>query len=420
MVYYDSTFQLPTQNMWAYSMFPIGMSSSIMSPQDSLSNLNDKALFQFNFDANTMLNQTAMTNQLVDKWAQQFNARLAEWYKNMMLNLSSNTKIGSTTGAGCSCGCGGAGQAGGAAGAGGVGDKNEMPDSLVWQFLKARLGGLQTYGEKFREKVTLKDGTQETYVNRISELCKDYVTAESPELSDAEFATCKAAAEKIKKTGALEKADYLALKAIADAHLGKAEGDDDDGDNDAGNDGKQKGKIARSEYYTEGHYDTAGTNETIAQQYLDAFNGMFTSGDNWKAAGKSVEANNVIEILESFEDNNDYGEDWISAVLDDVSDWKGSNSWFMDDDKAWPIVKPVYNSLTKRANDLQALQNCDSTTKKSLAEATKNLKKVIDTLNNKTANQDLTDDEKTNLINSFNNLVQTIKEAETKLYVERS
>lgn len=414
---------LPTMDMWQYSMLPLCTAPSVAYPQDSLSSLNDQKLFKFNCYAENMLKQTTLTNQLVDSWAQQFNARLTQWYQDMMNNLAFNTKVTGLPGfpgasVGCGCTCGGTGRAGGSGSAEGVRDKKEeMDDLLVWKYM-ARLGSVDTYGDKFKEKVTLKDGTKSTYVDRLTQLCKDYVTDNKLGLSASEFEACKDAAEKMKESGKIDKSDYTALKAIVENHLGKAEsGEDDDEDGGEGND---DGKISRSSYYTEGHYDVSGTNDAIAQQYLDAFNGSFTGGDKWKAAGKSIAANNVIEVLESFENNNDYGEDWISAVLDDVSDWKGSNTWFMDDDKAWPIVKPVSEALCKRATDIQALSNCDDETKKELANAVKQFEAQIKLLNNKSPNDDMSDDEKLNLANALNNLVSVIKKSEEKLYVERS
>ena len=415
---------LPTMDMWQYSMLPLGTVPSVAYPQDSLSSLNDQNLFKFNCYAGNVLNQTAMTNQFVDNWAQQFNARLTQWYQNMMSNLSFNTNISgwpgfpgmpSITGG---CNCGHAGRSGRAGGAEGVDKKkDEMDDLTVWKYM-ARLGSVDTYGEKFKEKVKLKDGTETTYVDRLTQLCKDYVADNELGLTESEFAACKEAAVKMKKSGKIDKSDYQALKAIVDAHLSNKKKDGDGADDSEG--------VVRDGEYANWHYTQDATIADIAELYGGAVRGAGTDKDELQQATESVNKYNVIEVLDKFDRLNAYhtGEDWITAIMDEGNDWNGKQggAWYcfgMDDDTMRPFVNVLAEAMYARVKDIRRLPNCDQETKDNLSEYEKELKTYIQSLDDSvTGNDNLSDGQKREIIKKFNALRKAIKETEENLYVE--
>lgn len=428
--YLNGFYQIP-ENVWSYSMFPMATPTAIMSPQDSLSNLNDHKLFHFNYDANNMLQQSAYMNEYVDNWAKQWNARLTDWYKNMMLNLSSNTQIGGATGIGSlpgiggAAGAGGAGGAGAAGGAGGVGDNPETMDDLaVWKYM-ARLGSVDTFGEKFLEKVDLEDGTKSTYVQQLVKLTKDYVTSDSPILTETEFATCKAAAEKMKKTGKIEKADYLALKAIVDAHKGSVEGSGE-GDGAGDGDGENADTKIRPNNYLSGR---ASAHNIADNFYRELYCGDATEADLIKIT-PSVNMYNVLDIANDFKENYGAlkGENIIDAIFDDTTRWGagsgiwGEGDWLCDDAK--PSVERFSFQLIKRTNDIIKINpNMDAATKSELQSLRNKLDAAVKSPKYNTAwhdwsGLDITKEAKKEISKAFQALADKLQEVENNIYGE--
>jgi len=408
------SYMLPNKE-WQYSLFPACTTPAIMYPQDALSNSNDAALLRFGKFADGMMESTNYLKELNDAWAINLNAKMTQWAQLMtMMNMNNAFKFPGFD-------IGGTGNKGKSGSADDVDNDNKaeekkrtIEDIDVWKWM-GRLAYIDTYGDELNKKVTLKDGTNPSYVTRLVQLCKDYVQDNKLGLDEDEFETCRDVAEKIKATGKIERSDYLALKEIVDNHLSNEpvkEDDDDDDDDDDDTEG-----VSRSQMYSEGHFDAAGTNYSVAQLYLSAFNDGSTEGDDWKQANSALNAYNVVEVLDLFEENNDYGEDWITAVMDDVSDWHGSNGACWDDDKAKPIVMPVFKALKKRAKDLMKLCKKDNKLKRELENKLKSLSSIIDSFNGLTKNKDLSEGQKTRFANAFNDLVTVIRETEEEIYI---
>lgn len=423
---------LPTSDMWQYSMLPFSIAPSVAYPQDSLSSLNDQKLFKFNCYADNMLKQTTLTNQFVDSWAQQFNARLTQWYQNMMNNLAFNTKVTGLPGVGCSCNCGNAGQTGSVTGTGSsngvIPEKKELDNNLVWQIMQ-RLGNIDTYGEKFRESVTLKDKTKSTYVDRLVQLCKDYVTDNELGLTDSEFATCKEAAKKILESGKIDQSDYKALKAIVENHLGKkekAEGEDDG--NDDGN--KEDKQVVRPDKYLQAYADAEAGNPNNYKALSEEFYQMLYNSDatehDMTRVTKHIKKWNVLNVAKDFKDN--YGaledENIIDAIFADTSRW-GSEDWYIDskNDDAKPSVTKFSEALIARAKDIiERNPSMDKDTKKELESMYKKLDAHI---KEKDVNEysfwksvDIKSEFKQNVSESFQALADKLQEVENDIYGE--
>ena len=437
---------LPTMDMWQYSMLPLGTLPSLAYPQDSLSSLNDQNLFKFNCYAGNVLNQTAMTNQFVDNWAQQFNARLTQWYQNMMSNLSFNTNITgwpgfpgmpSITGG---CNCGHAGRSGRAGGAEGVDKKKDKMDDLtVWKYM-ARLGSVDTYGDKVKEKVTLKDGTKSTYVDRLTQLCKDYVTDNKLGLSASEFEACKDAAEKMKESGKIDKSDYTALKAIVENHLGKkekAEGEDD-GD-------KEDKQVVRPDKYLQEYADAeAGSPNNYKALSEELYQKLYNSDateDDMALVTKHIDKYNVLNVAKDFKDN--YGdleeENLVDAIFADCTRWgkyssiDGLKNFTTDDAK--PAITKISKALVDRANDIiKRNPDMDKDTKAELQSLAKSLTQSVNSVERSTVGRivnvplggivfsalsdEIKNESKQNVSESFQALADKLQEVENDIYGE--
>ena len=204
---------LPSQQMWAYDMYPSWTPASIAYPSDSLSIQNDKKLYQFDVQSDALVRQAAMLEANLVPMAQQWQAQVAQWYKNTMQSLNSNMSWNFnnvSTNPGLDFRNNGFGLSNGVGNnpwmpgmnIGNVNNNNnnnskEMDDKDVWKYM-SRTGSIDTYGEKLLEKVKLKDGTEKSYVERLVALAKDFVTAEDTELSDSEFAQLKEIATKMR------------------------------------------------------------------------------------------------------------------------------------------------------------------------------------------------------------------------------
>lgn len=436
---------LPSQQMWAYDMYPSWTPASIAYPSDSLSIQNDKKLYQFDVQSDALVRQAAMLEANLAPMAQQWQAQVAQWYNNTMQSLNSNMSWNFnnvSTNPGLDFRNNGFGLSNGVGNnpwmpgmnTGNVNNNNnnnskEMDDKDVWKYM-SRTGTIDTYGEKLLEKVKLKDGTEKSYVERLVELAKDFVTAEDTELSDSEFAQLKEIATKLRDNKPITKEDFLTLKEIVKNHRGEIDGKKDNtdkvDDDDVEENENETTKTNRSGLYNAGHYDANGVNVSTANDYYEALDSAGTDKDLLKQAGNQTTKYNVIEVLDQFEIKNDYQENLLEAILDDCDNWNGSNEknwhWF-EDDSARAFVQPLCEKVIERCKDLRALSNCSKELKAELEKAEKDLKSSLDALNAKSNGKDHSDDDTSTLTSTlsrnFSTLVALIKSSEEALYNEQ-
>lgn len=408
-------FYPATMNGWQYSMFPFGTSQAIMYPQDSLSNENDKALFNFNYMADSMLEQTTKLKQYVEYWQKYQQAQLSNWWNNTMGNMSSNINFdfsnnmlnpfnpGITPGSGVT-----------------DHDKEDtMNDKDVWKYM-ARLRHVDTLGDKFLEEVETSDGVKSTYEKMLVKLCKDYVTEETPELSDSEFQQCKEIAIKLKSTGEIDKSDWQDLKAIVDAHLGSNSSEESDSENSV-----QDGKVSRTPEHLEAILAEGGfAPKAIANDFYEAIDGAGTDKSLLQSATNSTNKYNVIEVLTAFEKQSSVGGSFIDRLLDDCDNWNArqGGQWYcfgFDDDTSKPFVSHLADCMSLRAKGLIKLSNCTPELKKQLEDASTALNNYITHLDETNeVNDNLTDEQKKELASKFDTLKKVIKNAEEELYCE--
>lgn len=419
-----------TPNTWAYQMFPGGTPYSITNPQDSIGNLNDIQLTNFDLTVDSLeRNSVAMMNNF-EQMYKMYQAQIAQWSQNTYPNISANTNInmpGVTPGV----------TPGGYA--------SKIEDSQVAGNI-SKLGSHPIYGPELKKTVTLDNGTKVTYLKRLDDLIKDYLTSETPLLSADDFAKIKEIAGKIAKAGTITKEDFLTLKKIVDANKGqlgteKAAEDEkkaaEDEKKAAEDEKKAKEEAAKAPvdkpYEYQQTVETKAVVDAAVENYWHAMDGWGTTMSEMNAANDKVNQYNVIEIIEGFKkyDSTRNGETLIEAILDDFSAYGlnssdgihgwAKNTWYSDADDCKGYVDNLANSMYERVLDLSELKNANGDLK--LSEAT------LDNLDNKmkalqrwqetmtaAKDHDMTDEQKNNLKTAFNGLVDAIKAAEIEAY----
>ena len=413
-----------TPNTWAYQMFPGGTPYSITNPQDSIGNYNDLQLTNFDYTADFLeRNSVAMMNNM-EQLYKQYQAQIAQWSQNTYPNISGNTNVtlpGLTPGV----------TPGGYA--------SKIEDEHVAGYI-SRLANDPLYGPELKKEVTLDDGTKVTYLKRLDDLIKDYLTAETPLLSAQDFAKIKEIAGKIAKTGKITKEDFLTLKKIVDTHKGKlgaeqAAEDDAAAEEEEHAAAEEEAKAPVDKPY--GYQQTVETKALIdkaVENYWHAMDGWGTTMSEMNAANDIVNQYNVIEVIEGFKkyDSTRNGETLIDAILDDFSAYGlnssddgrhgwAKNTWYSDADDCKGYVDNLANSMYERVLDLIELKNANGDLK--LSEATRrNLDDKVKALKHwqKTMidakDHDMNDAQKNDLKTAFNDLVQAIKDAEIEAY----
>lgn len=419
-----------TPNTWAYQMFPNGTPYSITNPQDSIGNLNDVQLTNFDFTVDSLeRNSVAMMNNF-EQMYKMYQAQIAEWSKNTYPNLSSNTNITIP------------GMPGMTPGVTPGRYSSLIVDTQVADYI-SRLENDSLYGPELKKKVTLDDKKQVTYLKRLNDLIKDYLTAETPLLSADDFAKIKEIAGKIAKTGKITKADFLTLKKIVENNKGKL------GSEIAAENKKKAAEEAKKteeeQKKTEeqqreenakapvekpyGYQQTAKTIANVeyaAEQYHSAMYSAGTSIDTMNKGYNETTKYNVIEIIDKFQDISatQNGHSLIEYIMDDFDNYgTGRSHWWLTDDDAKPYVDKLATSMYERVGDLKELKNANGEQKLSAATINK-LNNAVAALKNDMAQKvkegkngaDMSDTAKQNLVNKFTALVNAIKAAEIEAY----
>lgn len=410
-----------TPNTWAYQMFPGGTPYSITNPQDSIGNLNDIQLTNFDFTVDSLeRNSVAMMNNF-EQMYKMYQAQIAQWSQNTYPNISSNTNINMPGMPGLTPG---------------VTPGAKIEDSQVATYI-SRLGNDPIYGPELKKTVTLDNGTKVTYLKRLDDLIKDFLTAETPLLSAEDFAKIKEIAGKFAKAGAITKEDFLTLKKIVDANKGKlgteqAAEDAKKAEEDAKKteeeqkqaDEKAKEEAAKAPvekpYGYQQTVETKAVVDNAAEQYHSAMHGGGTNINKMDNGYNDTTKYNVIEIIDKFQDISatKNGHSLIDYIIQDFDNYGGgrSNCWFSDDDMK-PYVDKLASSMYGRVLDLNELKNANGDLKLSQNTRT-NLENKVKALKRwqETAPKDLNDTQKKNLSKAFTELVNAIKAAETEAY----
>ena len=405
-----------TPNTWAYQMFPGGTPYSITNPQDSIGNYNDLQLTNFDYTADFLeRNSVAMMNNM-EQLYKQYQAQIAQWSQNTYPNISGNTNVtlpGLTPGV----------TPGGYA--------SKIDDDQVAGYI-SRLANDPLYGPELKKEVKLDDGTKVTYLKRLDDLINDYLKAKTPALSDDDFAKIKEIAGKIAKTGKITKEDFLTLKKIVDTHKGKLGAEQAAEDDAAAEEEEHAAAEEEAKAPVEKPYGYQQTNETIAaienaaSKYYDGMHRPGTSCDTMNEGRKQTTKYNVIEIIDKFQDlsSEDNNLSLIEYIMDDFSNYgTGRSHWWGTDDDAAPYVSKLADCLKARGEDLKALKNANGGTKlnnntcKKIDNSVKALDQHLEKLKNDCKDGvDMSVGNKNKLIELFNAVVETIKEAEIEAY----
>lgn len=413
-----------TPNMWAYQMFPGGTPYSITNPQDSIGNYNDIQLTNFDYTADFLeRNSVAMMNNM-EQLYKQYQAQIAQWAQNTYPNISGNTNVnipGLTPGV----------TPGGYA--------SKIDDDQVAGYI-SRLANDPLYGPELKKEVKLDDGTKVTYLKRLDDLIKDYLTQKPAALSNDDFAKIKEIAGKIAKTGKITKEDFFTLKKIVDTHKGKLGSEQAAEDEAAAEEEEHTSAEEAAKAPVDKPYEYQQTVETKAlidnavENYWHAMDGWGTTMSEMNAANDIVNQYNVIEVIEGFKkyDSTRNGETLIDAILDDFSAYGlnssddgvhgwAKNTWYSDADDCKGYVDNLANSMYERVLDLNELKNANGdlklseTTRKNLDDKVNALKLWQKTMTD-AKDHDMNDAQKNGLKTAFNNLVQAIKDAEIEAY----
>ena len=402
----DSTFvggnSMPT-SLWSYDF-------STMSPQDSLGTWNDSGLFNFDWATNNLVNQVAMFNA---KWMPILNkymSNMSAWYQNSMMNISSGTNTNINMGQFPPVN-----NANNNNGVNNNGNNNssyadKIEESDVSSFI-GKLGADPKWQSAFGDKIKLEDGTEVTMLQRLMDLINDYMTNDNPELSEEEFNKIREIAGKYAKTGKIDRDDFITLKKIIESHTGKIGKTESEEKSDK----KTESNAATrpNQNIIERSQSAYGYKKT-AHLYFEAMDGAGTNKEELASASRSTTKYNVVEIMQTYEEENALNGDGLTLpekIFDDCDNWGTGSSWYGDDD-AKPYIKAIKESLIARTNDFINAGYCNEETAKELKAAAKSL----DTAYNSVKDDDLSDTNKNDISQAINNLFSMLHNAEIGAY----
>ena len=210
---------------------------------------------------------------------------------------------------------------------------DKINESDVSSFI-GRLGADPKWQAAFSEKIKLEDGTEVTMLQRLMDLINDYMTNENPELSEEEFNKIREIAGKYAKTGKIDRDDFITLKKIIEAHKGTKE-------TTPGSE-EETNKVTRPEQNIIERAQSANGYKTTAHQYYTAMDGAGTNKDELASASKATTKYNVVEIMQTYAEENAMNGDALSLpekIFDDCNNWGTGRRWYGDDDAKPYITK---------------------------------------------------------------------------------
>lgn len=396
---------VPT-SLWSYDL-------SCMAPQDSLGTLNDIGLFNFDIGVNNLVNQTAALSANILPYLTAFQANISAQNQqimsllsrpatpNMFLNPWIYNPFDNNFGA--------------VNNSGKISYKDKIDESDVATYI-GKLGNDPKWKDALGAKIKLADGTETTILQRLVDLCHDYLTNEDPELSAEEFAQIQEIAGKYGKTGKISREDLLTLKSIIKAHSGKTEKADDA----ASRPDKYQAVLDNAEAGSPNNY------KQLSNYFKDIlYNGDATE-DSLNEGTKLMDKYNVLNVVQHFK--NEYGhleeENIIDAIFADTSRWGKASAWnFLDNlttDDAKPSVTRLSELLIERTNDIIAKNP------EMADEDKKALKAKCNALNNALNNTEvsiwawssngLTDKSKKAISTTFQDLADSLEKVENAIY----
>ena len=396
------------QQSWAYDMFGSSglISPSIMSPNDTLGAINDAKLFGNIFAVDALATSSAMLSNTAPIMMNQFWANLAKYWQQMMMNLQNtmSTDITQTL-------------------PGGQTPSNPVnpitnPTGRISEnrivTILDRIGKLddrlQTEGEF--------DGKKMTYLDRLKDLLDEYrKDPENARLSKENYEKIWDILSDCYKTGVLSSENWAALKKIAE-NPGESTTPAGSNSNNNGFTG-----VARPDRNVQAISGKENGIDQIASNYFEAMSGPGTTNDLMKNASKEVNKDNVLEVINEYNKINQYddGLTLIEKIFDDFNGWgKGVKTHiFTRRENARPYVLKLKDSLKERTENLINSGNCDEKTVKLLQEKLDKLETEITALDTKLGNKDeISNDDGTNIIDAFDELVKELNTVESSLYKE--
>ena len=389
---------VPTES-WSFDL-------SCMSPQDSIGTINDIGLFNFDVATNNLVNQTAALSSKIVPYLTAFQANISSQYQqimgllsrpatpNMFLNPWIYNPFDNNFGA--------------VNNSGKISYKDKIDESDVATYI-GKLGNDPKWKDALGAKIKLADGTETTILQRLVDLCHDYLTNEDPELSAEEFAQIQEIAGKYGKTGKISREDFLTLKKIVEAHTGKkADPNGADGD-----------KIARPDKYQAVLDNAEAGSPNNYKQLSNYFKDILYNGDatedSLNEGTKLMDKYNVLNVVQHFK--NEYGhleeENIIDAIFADTSRWGNVTglNWMTDDAK--PSVTRISELLIDRTNDIIEKNP-------QMSEEDKNaLKAKSAALSNALANTTSHSDSNKKAISAaFQDLADSLEKVENSIYGE--
>ena len=389
---------VPTE-LWSFDL-------SCMSPQDSIGTINDIGLFNFDVATNNLVNQTAALSSKIVPYLTAFQANISSQYQqimgllsrpatpNMFLNPWIYNPFDNNFGA--------------VNNSGKISYKDKIDESDVATYI-GKLGNDPKWKDALGAKIKLADGTETTILQRLVDLCHDYLTNEDPELSAEEFAQIQEIAGKYGKTGKISREDFLTLKKIVEAHTGKkADPNGADGD-----------KIARPDKYQAVLDNAEAGSPNNYKQLSNYFKDILYNGDatedSLNEGTKLMDKYNVLNVVQHFK--NEYGhleeENIIDAIFADTSRWGNVTglNWMTDDAK--PSVTRISELLIDRTNDIIEKNP-------QMSEEDKNaLKAKSAALSNALANTTSHSDSNKKAISAaFQDLADSLEKVENSIYGE--
>lgn len=390
---------VPT-SLWSYDL-------SCMAPQDSLGTLNDIGLFNFDVAVNNLVNQTSAMSANILPYLTAFQANISAqnqqimsllsrpatpnmfmnpWMNNPVNNMNNSTTINNSTN---------------------ISYKDKIDESDVATYI-GKLGNDPKWKAALSEKIKLQDGTETTILQRLVDLCHDYLTNENPELSADEFAQIQEIAGKYGKTGKISREDFLTLKSIVNAHTGERASDT-----------ARDSKPSRPDKYQAVLDNAEAGSPNNYKQISNYFKGILYDGDatedSLNEGTKLMDKYNVLNVVQHFK--NEYGhleeENIIDAIWADTSRWgkvTGLN-WMTDDAK--PSVTRLSELLIERTNDIIAKNP-------EMADEDKNALKAKSAALNEalTSTSSHNDSSRKAISTTFQDLADSLEKVENNIYGE--
>ncbi len=374
---------------WSYSLFPGVTGSNITYPSDSASIWNDKQLFNFDSDANRLLNgSTALCQQLIpamDKWY----ADVAATFQKLMMSIqsgNSTVKVDNKTDNLDSTGKLKEGQI-----------LNEITKMGSGASTKDRMGVEVTFKDK--------DGNEQktTLLRRVISLLNDYrLNPDKAELTKENYEKIWSIAETYAKTGDLSTDDYKTLLEIAKNPGTSVSGKKEDKDEKVVTPASDEANAKKTG--ETGAVFKQGVNAAV-DGYKNGLIGWGTKYEQLDAGQAEVNADNVVEVYDEYykQVGINQGETLIDSIYNDFDNWtdgvftSGSGSRFT----------AISDKLAERANNLIEKYAEKSGLTEADVEAFKN--------DIGSVNQDNYGSKKQFLSDTFKNFVAKIKGAEAKL-----